>query len=187
MTVRKEARINLLRYQQEETLESRKNNRLVLILGLVALLLAGAMGGVWWMQNQKLQAVKAENKQLQQQVDKLTSSVVFTDTASKGSDEVGKRISIVNTLEKQVKVKSKHFQDIYLLSIPGITIGKMDVKSNNSFTISAYCSSQAKFINFLKQLRELDFIKEVNNISSKCNAKTGEVNFNLTLVWGEVE
>ncbi len=187
MTVRKESRINLLRYQQEETLESRQNIQLVLILGLAALLLVGAMGGVWWMQNQKLQAVKAENKQLQQQVDKLTSSVVSTDTVAKSSGEADKRISMINTLEKQVKVKSKHFQDIYLLSIPGITIGKMDVKSNNSFTISAYCSSQAKFINFLKQLRELDFIKEVNNISSKCNAKTGEVNFNLTLVWGEVE
>ena len=45
MTVRKESRINLLRYQQEETLESRQNIQLVLILGLAALLLVGAMGG----------------------------------------------------------------------------------------------------------------------------------------------
>ena len=187
MTVRKESRINLLRYQQEEALESKKNNQFVLILGLVALLLAGAMGGAWWSQNQNLQTVKAENIQLQQQVDKLTSSVVSTDTVTKGSGEVDKRSSMINTLQKQVRVKSKHFQDIYLLSIPGITIGKMDVKSDNNFAMSAYCSSQAKFIKFLKELRELDFIKEVKNISSKCNTKTGEVNFNIILVWEEVE
>lgn len=187
MRVRKESRINLLRYQQENQLESRSNIRFVLILTLTALMLVGVMGGAWYVQNKKLQAVKAENQQLQQQVDKLTSSVVSTDTGTEGSGEVNKRTSMINAVEKQVKVKSRHFQDIYLLSIPGVTIGKMDTKSDNKFSISAYCSSQAQFIKFLEQLRELDFIKEVKNISSKCNAKTGEVNFNITLVWGEVE
>ena len=101
MTVRKESRINLLRYQQEEALESKKNNQFVLILGLVALLLAGAMGGAWWSQNQNLQTVKAENIQLQQQVDKLTSSVVSTDTVTKGSGEVDKRSSMINKIIAQ--------------------------------------------------------------------------------------
>lgn len=187
MTVRKESRINLLRYQQEETLESKKNIQLVLILGLAVLLLVGAMGGIWWMQNQKLQALKAENQQLQEQVGQLSRSAVSTDTDSKGPDKINIRKNMIDALEKQVKVKSKHFEEIYLLSIPGVTIAKMDVKSDNNFTTSAYCDSQAKVIEFLEQLRELDFVKEVKSVSSKCNAKTGEVNFNITLVWGEAE
>jgi len=187
MTVRKESRINLLRYQQEENLESRSNIRFVLILGLAALLLVGAMGGTWLIQNQKLQAVKAENQQLQQQVGQLSRSAVSTDTGSKDSDKVNMRKNMINALEKQVKVKSQHFEDIYLVSIPAVTIGKMEVKSDNNFTMSAYCNSQVNFIKYLEQLRALDFIKEVKSVSSKCNAKTGEVNFNVTLVWGEAK
>jgi len=74
--------------------------------------------------------------------------------------------------------------EVYELSDPGITIGNMSVKAGESVTMSAYCSSQADFIKFLDRLRSLDYIKEVKNVSSKRNAKTGEVNFNITLVWG---
>lgn len=185
MAVSKEPRINLLRYQWEE--EDRESNiRFILILGLVALLFIGAMGGTWQMQKQKLKTLKAENQQLQQQVDKLTRSVASADPA-KNVGGIDMRSTIVNTLEKQAQKKSKHFQEIYLISIPGITIGKMDVKSDNNFTINAYCSSQTKFIKFLEQLQELEFVKEAKNISSKRNDKTGEVNFNITLVWEEIE
>lgn len=187
MAVNKEPRINLLRYQQEEVWESKSNIRFLLILGLVALLFVSAMGGTWRMQSRQLQELKAQNEQLQQQVNKLTTSVVSTDTGSKLTDELNIRTTMVNVLEKQVKVKSKYFQDIYLLSIPGVTIGRMDVKSDNNFTMSAYCNSQAKLIKYLEQLINLDFIKEVKSITSKRNAKTGEVNFNITLVWEEVE
>ena len=186
MAISKEPRINLLRYQQEEAREKYSDIRFFLILGMVALLFVGVMGGTWWMQNQKLQAVKAKNEQLQQQVDKLTRSVVSTDT-TKDVSEVNVRHTIITALEKQVKVKSKHFEEIYLLSIPGVTIGKMDVKSDDNFAMTAYCNSQAKFIKFLEEVRNLDCVKEVKNISSKYNAKTGEVSFNITLVWGEVE
>lgn len=187
MAVNKEPRINLLRYQHEEAWESKSNIRFLLILGLVALLFVSAMGGTWRMQNKQLQEMKAQNEQLQQQVSELTSSVVSTDSESKISDEINIRTTMVQALEKQVKVKSKYFGDIYLLSVPGVTIGNMGVKSDNNFTMSAYCNSQAKLINYLEQLINLDFVKEVKGISSKRNAKTGEVNFNITLVWEEVE
>lgn len=187
MIFRKEPRINLLRYLQEERLEQRKNIRYTLILMGVALLFLVGMGGVWWMQVQQLEAAKATNQQLQQEVDKLTTSVSVTDPGSIDQEQYEVRRTMISTLEKQAKVKSPQFQEIYLLSIPGVTIGKMEARANNSFTMSAYCNSQAKFITFLEQLRQLEFIKEVKNISSKRNAKTGEVNFNLTLVWEEIK
>lgn len=187
MAVSKEPRINLLRYQWEEELDRNSNIRFILILGLMALLFIGAMGGTWRMQNQELKTLKIENQQLQQQLNQQTSSVVSTDIDTKASSEVKIRSTMVNALEKQVKANTKYFEDIYLLSIPGITIGRMDVKSDNNFTMSAYCNSQAQFIKYLEQLEKLDFVKEVKSVSSKCNAKTGEVNFNITLVWGEVE
>ncbi len=187
MAAYKEPRINLLRYQHEEVWESKSNIRFLLILGLVALLFVSAMGGTWRMQNKQLQEMKAQNEQLQQQVSELASSAVSTDSESKIADEINIRTTMVQALEKQVKVKSKYFGDIYLLSVPGVTIGKMDVKSDNNFTMSAYCNSQAKLIKYLEQLINLEFVKEVKGISSKRNPKTGEVNFNITLVWEEVE
>ncbi|MGS0764008.1 PilN domain-containing protein [Syntrophomonas curvata] len=187
MRVNKEPRINLLRYQQEEKLERKSNIRFMGILGLAALLFVGALGGTWWMQNQKLQALKAENQQLQRQIDKLNRSAVSTDSGSKYSDKFNAHRTMVEALEKRVKVKSKYLKEIYLLSIPDVTIGKMDVTSDNDFTMSAYCKSQVKFIKYLEQLRELNFVKEVKSVSSKYNTKTGEVNFNITLVWGEAE
>lgn len=188
MKAGKESRINLLRYQQEARQERKSNVRFIGILALVVLLLVGAMGGLWWMQNEKLQAVKAQNQKLQQQVDDLTKSVIATGISTKNSGKVDIRTAMINTLEKQVKAKSKYFKEIYLISIPNVTIGKMDVKSDNSFTMSAYCQGQTKFIKFLEQVRELGFVEEVKNVSSRYNAKTGEVNFNITLVVkGEVE
>lgn len=186
MAVSKEPRINLLRYRQAEEVEKKSNIRFMGILALVVLLLLGAMGGTWWKQNHQLQAVKNEKQQLQQQEEQLSHLAISTATGGKDS-ELDQRQSIINALEKQVKVKSKHFKEIYLLSIPGVTIGKMDIKPNNNFTISAYCNSQAKFIEFLEQMRKLNFVKEVKNVSSKCNSKTGEVSFIVTLVWGEAE
>ena len=189
MKAGKESRINLLRYQQEAQQERKTNTRFIGILALVALLLVGAMGGLWWMQNEKLQAVKAQNQQLQQQVDNLSKSVAAIPGAStKDTGKVDIRTTMINALEKQVKAKTKYFDEIYLLSIPNVTIGKMDIKSDNSFTMSAYCQGQTKFIKFLEQVRELGFVEEVKNVSSRYNAKTGEVNFNLTLVVrGEAE
>jgi len=182
----KEPRINLLRYQQEGIVEKKSDLRFVLILSLAILLFAGIMGGAWWMQGQKLQTLKNENQQLLQAVDKLTQAASATGVEGKETGTLNSRQAMLNNLESRAKVKSKELEEIYQLTIPGVTIGKMDVKSNNDFTMSAYCNSQAKFIKFLAQLRELDYIKDVKNVSSKLNAKTGEVSFNMTLVW-EVE
>ncbi len=176
----KEPRINLLRYMQEGKVEKKSDLRFILIIGLAVLLFTGIMGGAWWMQGQKLQAMKNENKQLQQEIDQLTKAVSGND-APVG---LNGREAILNTLESQQKVKSKQLEEIYQLTIPGVTIAKINVKSNNDFTMSAYCNSQAKCIVFLEQLRELDYIKDVKVLSSKLNAKTGEVSFNFNLIWG---
>lgn len=186
MVIDKEPRINLLRYQQEKAKERYANIRFYFILGMLILLSMTAMSGAWWMQKQKLQALKAKNEVLQKQVDEMTSLAV---SASSKADvnEYNQRQTMIAVLEKQEKAKSKNFSEVYLLSIPGVTIGKMDVKANDNLTMTAYCSSQPVFIKFLDEMRKLDFIKEIKNISSKYNEKTGEVSFNITLVWEEVE
>ncbi|MGI5879210.1 MAG: PilN domain-containing protein [Syntrophomonadaceae bacterium] len=177
----KEPRINLLRYMQEGKVEKKSDLRFILILGLAVLLFTGIMAGTWWMQGQKLQAIKNENQQLQKDIEQLTKAV----SANKNTPEgLNSREAMLNALESRQKVKSKQLEEIYQLTIPGVTIAKIDVKSNNSFTMSAYCNSQAKCITFLEQLRELEYIKDVKVLSSKLNDKTGEVSFNFNLIWG---
>ena len=186
MMVGKEPRIDLLAYQREEQLERRGNFRNVAIIGLIAMLLLGGMGTAWWLQNKQVETLQTENKQLQQKIDSLAKSVASSESALDNKASQDSRQTLLSNLEASAQVKSKQLREIYQLSIPSITIGKLEMKANNEFAMSAYCNSQARFIKFLGQLRELDFIKDVKNISSKANEKTGEVNFNLTLVW-EVE
>ncbi len=182
----KEARINLLRYKHDEAREKKANIQFFLISGIVFLLFLTTIGGIWWFQGQKLQVIEADNRILQEEIEQLTRIMVSADT-SELVDASDLRQVIITALEQEVHAKAKHFGEIYLLSIPGITIGKMDLKSNNDLSMTAYCNSQAKFINFLDEVRNLDYVQEVKNISTKYNDKTGEINFNLTLVWGEVE
>lgn len=183
MMANKEPRIDMLAYRREEQLERRGNLRGLAIIGVVALLLLGGMGTAWWLQNKQIDTLQTENKLLQQKIDSLAKTVDNTNTTIDKNKAQNKRQSLLSNLEASAQVKSVHLRKIYQLSIPNITIGKLDMKANNEFAMTAYCNSQAQFIKFLGQLRELDFIKDVKNISSRSNEKTGEVNFNLTLVW----
>ena len=186
MKVGKEPRIDLLAYQREEQLERRGNFRNMAILGLLALLLLAGMGTIWWVQGQQLDTLQTENKKLQQEIDNLVKTVDSRNATLDNKKSQNSRQTLLSNLDADAQVKSIHLRKIYQLSIPDITIGKIDMKSNNELAMTAYCNSQAEFIKFLGQLRELDFIKDVKNISSKYNEKTGEISFNLTLVW-EVE
>ena len=186
----KEPSINLLAYRREEQLERRGNFRNVAIAGLIAVFLLGGIGTAWWFQKKQVAMQQIEIKQFQQQIDSLTKKV--GNTVDKNTIVLDKnksqdsRQAMLSNLEAAAQVKSKQLREIYQLSIPEITIGKLDMKVNNELAMSAYCNNQASFITFLGQLRELEYIKEVKNISSQYNEKTREVNFNLTLVW-EVE
>ena len=184
MKTGKEPRINLLRYRQEELSAKKSNLRFNILLGLVVLLFLGAVAGAWWTQNQKLEALNAENQQLQQEVDQLTVKAASIDSGEVDQENLSAREALIKQLTQEPKLKAEQVLEVYELSDPGITIGNMSVKAGESVTMSAYCSSQADFIKFLDRLRSLDYIKEVKNVSSKRNAKTGEVNFNITLVWG---
>lgn len=183
----KEPRINLLRYQQEAAREKRAGIQFLIVTGIVILLCITAMGGVGWTQKQKLQAIKADNTALQQEVEELTGLVVSLEANPGTGIDINNKKSIIHVLENQVKVQSDNIKDLYLLSIPEITIGKMDIKSDNKLALTAYCNGQTKFINFLDEVRSLDCVKEVSDLSSRYNDKTGEVSFNLTLEWGEVK
>lgn len=187
MAKSKEPRINLLRYLQEEAREKKADTRFYIITGLIILLSITAMGGLGGAQKQKLQALKTDNTNYQQKVDELTSIVITLEPNLADAEGGIDNQAIINAVENQVKVQSDNITDLYMLSIPGVTIGKMDVRSNDMLSLTAYCQGQTKFIRFLDEVKNLESVKEVKNISSKYNDKTGEVSFNLTLEWGEVK
>ncbi len=187
MAKSKEPRINLLRYLQEEAQERKADIKFYIITGVIILLCLSAMGGLGWAQKQKLQALKTDNTNLKQEVEELTSIVVTLESNFLDTEGDIDSLAIIDDVENQVKVQSDNITELYMLSIPGITIGKMDLKSNDTLALAAYCQGQTKFISFLDEVRSLESVKEVKNISSKYNDKTGEVSFNLTLEWGEVK
>jgi len=187
MKASKEPRIDLIAYRRKEQLERRGILWHLVAAGLIVVLFLGAMGSAWWLQNKQIETLQTMNQQQQQKVDRLAqtvaSTVAKTDTLLNKQKSQDSRQALLNNLEAAAQMKSKLLREIYQLSIPDITFGKLEMKANNELAISAYCNSQTRFIKFLGQLRELDFIKEVKNISSQYNDKTGEVSFNLTLVW----
>lgn len=187
MAKSKEPRINLLRYLQEEAQEKRADVQFYIVTGVIILLCISAMAGLGWAQKQKLQALKVDNTNLKQKVEELTSIVVSLQSNYLDTEGDIDSLAIIDELENQVKVQSDNITELYMLSIPGITVGKMDLKSNDILSLTAYCQGQTRFIGFLDEIRNLESVKEVKNISSKYNDKTGEVTFNLTLEWGEVK
>jgi len=91
MKAGKEPRINLLRYRQEELSAKKSNLRFNILLGLVVLLFLGAVAGAWWTQNQKLEALNAENQQLQQEVDQLTVKAASIDSGEVDQENLSAR------------------------------------------------------------------------------------------------
>lgn len=182
----KEPRINLLRYRQEELSDKRSNRIFKLVLALALVLCVGAMSGMWWTQNQKMELLQQENQELQQQVDQLAVEVSGDQELAPAPKDLSAREAMIRELAADPRISADNLREIYELSDLGITIGSMQVKAGESLTLAAYCNSQTKFIQFLDGLRTLDYVKEVQNVSSRLNDKTGEVNFNITLVW-EVE
>lgn len=183
MMDKKEYKINLLRYQLE--VEQAKKDQLMLV-GIIALIIviftSSLMGGLG-VQKGKLKALKTENNSLQKQVEELTATVnADLDTADDGVSVMDIRKKILNYLEEESLNKTKILEAIFLTTDSSITLGKMNYKTDNTINISAYCQGQTAFINYLAVLKELDFVTEVKNLSSKYNNKTGEVNFSLTLV-----
>ena len=180
----KEPRINLLRYRQEAISAKKSGVRFAIILGLAAILCLGAIAGAWWSQNQKLQALQQKNQLLQEDVDQLVQEVALLESGLQAPGDVLTRENLIKQLSREPRLKADQLLEVYEMSDPGVTIGNMQVKAEESVTMSAYCQSQAEFIQFLDHLQSLDYIKEVKNVSSRRNDKTGEVNFNITLVWG---
>jgi len=182
----RQPKINLLSYRQEEAELKRRAQRRIIVIIAVTILLVGAAAAVWWSQYQQVKALEEENRQLQEQVEELSqvaaSAVGISDEEVK---KLGSRKALLDKLEQERTFDPKQLEEIYALSIPDITIGKMDIKNGGQITVNAYTDSQGDLIAFLEKLENQDFIKEIQRVSSRRNEKTGEISFTL-VVTGEV-
>lgn len=186
MKADRQPKINLLSYQQEENQRKRQIQRRIAVIIAITALLVGAATAAWWSQNQQLKALETENQQLQEQVEEL--SKVAASAGGISDEEVrqlGSRKALLDKLEEERTLDPEQLEDIYALSVPDITIGKMDIKNGGDITVTAYTDSQGDLINFLEKLENEDFVKEIRKVSSKRNEKTGEISFSL-VVAGEV-
>lgn len=183
----REAKIDLLAYRQEEQLQRKKTLQELLVLGLIAVILLGSGVGIWWSQKQHLNALEKQNQQIKDQVEDMTKiAAVAGGVSDEEMKELGSRKALLSRLEEERILKPEQLEDIYALSVPDITIGKMEIKEAGELTINAYTTSQSKFIAFVEELQKQKYIKDIQKITSKRNNKTGEINFTLTLAW-EVE
>lgn len=156
----------------------------IVIVLLVTLLLAAGAAVIWSKQNQQFKALEQEHQQLQKHVEDLSKvAAVAGGISNQEVKELGTRKALLTRLEQERTLKPEQLEDIYALSVPNITIGKMEIKDAGELTLSAYTSSQGKFIAFVEKLQAQDYIKEIQRISSKRNDKTGEISFTLTLAW----
>lgn len=180
-------KIDLLAYQTEAEQQKKKGYTEVLLLCLVAVLLMGAAAGFYYQRGQELKALQEEKQVLQTEVDDLKKvEVISTGADGTTSRQVGNLKTIVAKLEKERKVDPQRLLDIYLLTVPKVTISMMEFKKDGNLVINAYTSRQSNMIEFVDNLKTKEYIKDIKVINSKLNGKTGEVTFTLDLVW-EVE
>jgi len=182
----RQQKINLLTYRREETEQKRLFQRKIIIITMVTILLVAAGAASWWSQNQRIEALEQQNQQLQEQVEDLSKIAALAGGVSDQEvKELGSRQALLSKLEEERTLDPGQLEEIYALSVPQITIGKMDVKDNGEITINAYTSRQSSLIDFVEKLQKEDFVKEIQRISFKRNDKTGEITFTLVLA-GEV-
>ncbi len=182
----RQPRINLLAYRQEEAELQRKSQRTIIIAVLITVILVAAAASILGNQNQQVRALEEQNQQLEQQVEELSQvAAVASGISDQEVKTLGSRKALLAKLEEERTIDPQQLRDIYALSVPDITIGKMDIKTNGELTINAYTGSQAKLIKFLEKLQQEDFVKEIQRLSSKRNDKTGEISFTLVIT-GEV-
>lgn len=181
-----EPRINLLSYLQEEAEQQHKTRLTLAILAGVTVILLVVAVSVWSNQNQQIKAWKEQNQQLKNQVEELSQvAAIAGELSDLETEELGSRQALLAELEEKRTIDPQQILDIYALSVPDITIGKMDIKDGGEITINAYTGSQAKLIKFLEKLQQEDFVKEIQRLSSKRNDTTGEISFTLVIA-GEV-
>lgn len=186
MRTERQPKINLLTYRQEEAEQKRLSQRNIIIITVVTVLLVAAGAANWWSQNQQVKALEQQNQQLQKQVEDLSKvAAIAGGVSDQEVKELGSRKALLSKLEEERTLDPGQLEDIYALSVPKITIGKMDIKDNGEITINAYTSRQSSLIEFVERLQKEDFVKEIQRISSKRNDKTGEISFTLVLA-GEV-
>ena len=186
MRIERQPKINLLSYRQEEAELKRQSRRRVLVIAAITVLLIGAAAATWWSQHQQVKALEQENQQLQDQVEDLSNIAASAGGISDEEvKELGSRKALLDKLEEERTFDPEQLEDIYALSVPDITIGKMDIRNGGEITVNAYTDSQSDLIDFLEKLENEDFVKEIQRISSKRNDKTGEISFTLVLT-GEV-
>lgn len=182
----RQPRINLLAYRQEEAELQRKSQRTIIIAVLITVILVAAAASIWWNQNQQVKALEEQNQQLEKQVEELSQVAALAGGISDQEvKELGSRKALLDKLEEERTFDPEQLKDIYALSVPDITIGKMDIRNGGEITVNAYTDSQSDLIDFLEKLENEDFVKEIQRISSKRNDKTGEISFTLVLT-GEV-
>ncbi len=186
MRIERQPKINLLSYRQEEAKQKRLFQRKIIIIAMVTILLVAAGAASWWSQNQQIQALEQQNQQLHEQVEALSKvAAIAVGISDQEVKELGSRKALLDKLEEERTLDPEQLEDIYALSVPHITIGKMDIKNGGEITVNAYTNSQGQLITFLEKLQNEDFVEEIRKVSSKRNDKTGEISFTLVLA-GEV-
>ncbi len=181
MKADRQARINLLSYLQEEAERRRKSQRKVIVVIAINILLVSTAAVAWWSQNQQVKALEQEYRQLQEQVEDLSEAATAGGISDQEVRELGLRKALLDKLEEERTFDPDQLEEIYALSIPHITISKMDMKNSGEITIHAYAGTQTDLIAFLEKLENEDFVKDIQKISSRRNKQTGEISFSLVI------
>lgn len=186
MKTQDQPKINLLYYRQEETRQKRRLWRKVVIIAVVTILLVAIGAKTWWSQNQQLQALENQNRQLNEQVGELNRAMATAGgVGGQELKELDSRRAHLAELERERRIDLDQMKGIYEISVEKITIDKMDINDKGEITINAYTNSHNSLIELVEKLQQEDYIQGIQFISAQSNSKTGEISFTLVAA-GEV-
>jgi len=162
--------INLLPVRESRRVEAVK--RELAIAGLAGLVIAGLCGATFIVVQAKVSDVKAENKQLQDDIANLKSIVARVDEIDELKQELQRKLDVIGQLKRN-KSGPVHMLDELSNATPEKLTLKNVQEVNGRLTLDGYAVNNEIISQFLSNLEQSDWFDEVYLIEIDQDERNG--------------
>ena len=163
-------RINLLPVRESRRLEAVK--RELILGGLVGFIVAGVCAAMFIVVQAKVSDMRAQNAQLQQEIDNLKAIVARVDEIDQLKGELQRKLDVIAALKRN-KTGPVHLLDELAEATPEkLTLGSL-TEAGGRLTIEGYAVSNEVISQFLSNMENSEWFDEVYLIEIDQDERAG--------------
>lgn len=150
------ANINLLPWREEQRQE--RQRQFLSVLGLVAVLAAVCMLGVYTVFDAKLDSQRERNRYLQTEIRKLDSKIKEIETLEKERQQLVERMSLIQDLQKS-RPQIVHVFDEIVSTVPeGVNLSEI-TRNNNALIFKGIAESAPRISKLMRNISTSKWLK----------------------------